>query len=51
MRDLKSIWWIAVFVRGRALVRNICRGFYCIVESVPRRLLLGWSWHRLVEAV
>jgi hypothetical protein len=50
MRGLKSTASAAIFVRGHALMRNIRRGFYCILETVPKRLVLAWSWHRLVEA-
>jgi hypothetical protein len=51
MRGLKSSASAAIFVRGHALMRNIRRGFYCIVESVAQRLFLAWSWHRLAEGV
>lgn len=50
MRGLKSNRSAAVFVVGHALVRNIGRGFYRIVEA-PQRLVLAWSWTRLAAAV
>src|SRR5918912_1803172 len=36
MRGRKSRRSAAIFVRGHALVRNIRRGFYRVVESVPQ---------------
>jgi transposase-like protein len=51
MRGLKSIASAAIFVRSHALIRNIRRGFYRILESVPQRLVLAWTWNRLTEAV
>jgi transposase-like protein len=51
MRGLKSAASAAIFMRGHALMRNIRRRFYRVVESVPQRLLLTWSWNRLAEAV
>jgi transposase-like protein len=51
MRGLKSVVSAAIFVRGHALMRNIRRGFYRIVESVPRLLVFAWSWNRLAGAV
>jgi len=51
MRGLKSLASAATFVRGHALIRNICRGFYQIVESVPQRLVVAWAWNRLAEVV
>jgi transposase, IS6 family len=51
MRGLKSIASAAIFTRGHALMRNIRRRFYRIVESIPQRLVLAWTWNRLVEAV
>jgi IS6 family transposase len=51
MRGLKSLASAAIFMRGHALVRNIRRGFYRIVESVPRRLVFAWAWNRLAGAV
>jgi transposase, IS6 family len=51
MRGLKSIASAAIFTRGHALMRNIRRRFYRIVESIPQRLVLAWTWNRLVDAV
>jgi transposase, IS6 family len=51
MRGLKSISSAVIFVRGHALMRNICRRFYRVVESVPQRLVLAWTWNRLSEVV
>jgi transposase-like protein len=51
MRGLKSVASAAVFIRGHALMRNIRRGFYQIIESAPLRLVLGWTWSRLAAAV
>jgi IS6 family transposase len=51
MRGLKSVPSAAIFMRGHALMRNIRRGFYRIVESVPQRLVFAWAWSRLAEAV
>jgi hypothetical protein len=51
MRGLKSVASAAVFVRGHALMRNIRRGFYQLIESAPLRLVLGWTWSRLAAAV
>lgn len=51
MRGLKSIVSVATFTRGHALVRNIGRGFYRVVEAIPQRLVLVWTWNRLAEAV
>jgi transposase-like protein len=51
MRGLKSIASATIFVRGHALMRNIRHRFYRVVESVPKRLVLGWTWNRLAEAV
>jgi hypothetical protein len=51
MRGLKSGVSAAVFMRGHALMRNLRRGFYRIVESVPHRLVFAWSWNRLAGAV
>src|SRR6266849_1978398 len=44
MRGLKSIASAAIFMRGHALMRNIRRRFYRIVESVPQRLVFAWTW-------
>jgi hypothetical protein len=41
----------AISVRGHALMRNIRRGFYRLVESVPQRLIFAWTWSRLAEVV
>ena len=35
----------------RALVRNIGRGFYRVVEAIPQRLGLVWIWSRIADAV
>jgi transposase-like protein len=51
MRGLKSVASAAIFMRGHALMRNIRRGFYPIVPSVPQRLVFAWTWTRLTEAV
>jgi IS6 family transposase len=51
MRGLKSIVSAAIFMRGHALMRNIRRGFYLVVESVPPRLVFAWTWNRLPEAL
>ncbi len=51
MRGLKSVSAAAIFARGHALIRNIRRGFYRVVESVPHRLVFKWTWNRLAEAV
>jgi IS6 family transposase len=51
MRGLKSAASAAIFISGHALMRNIRRRFYRVVESVPQRLLLTWTWNRLAEAV
>jgi IS6 family transposase len=51
MRGLKSVASAATFMRGHALMRNIRRGFYRIVQSVPERLVFAWTWTRLTEAV
>jgi transposase-like protein len=51
MRGLKSVASAAIFMRGHALMRNIRRGFYRIVQSVPQRLVFAWTWSRLAEAV
>jgi transposase-like protein len=51
MRGLKSVTSAAIFARGRALLRNICRGLYRVVEAVPRRLVLAWTWNRLGQAM
>jgi IS6 family transposase len=51
MRGLKSVASAAVFMHGHALMRNIRRGFYWLVHSVPQRLVFAWTWTRLAEAV
>ena len=51
MRGLKSVRSAAIFARGHALIRNVRRGFYRVVESAPPRLVLAWTWTRLAEAV
>src|SRR5215510_836935 len=51
MRGMKSTHSTAVFVVGHALVRNIYRGFNRVLEWVPLRLVLAWTWNRLAEGV
>src|SRR5262245_48345658 len=51
MRGLKSVESTAVFARGHALMRNIRRGFYTVMEAVPPRLVFAWTWNRLAQAV
>ena len=51
MRGLKSVVSVAIFMRGHALMRNLRRGFYRIVESVAHRLVFAWSWNRLAGAL
>jgi hypothetical protein len=51
MRGLKSITSAAIFMRGHALMRNICRGFYAVIEALPQRLVFAWTWNRLLEVV
>jgi IS6 family transposase len=51
MRCVKSVLSAAIFTRGHALMRNIRRGFYRVVEAVPQRLVLAWTWSRLAEGV
>jgi transposase, IS6 family len=51
MRGLEPIVSAAIFMRGHALMRNIRRGFYLVVESVPPRLVFAWTWNRLAEAL
>jgi IS6 family transposase len=51
MRGLKSLVSAAIFVRGHALIRNIRRGFYPVIEAVPQRLVVTWTWNRLAQAV
>jgi transposase, IS6 family len=51
MRGLKSISSATIFMRGHALMRNIRRGFYRVVEAVPPRLVFAWTWNRLARAV
>ena len=51
MRGLKSVASAAIFMCGHALMRNIRRGFYRIVESVPQQLVFAWAWNRLAGAV
>jgi transposase-like protein len=51
MRGLKSIASAAIFMRGHALILNIRRSFYRIVESVPQRLVVAWTWNRLADTV
>src|SRR5919206_2803013 len=42
MRGLKSAPSAAVFARGHALMRNIRRGFYRVVEAAPPRRMFAW---------
>ena len=51
MRGLKSVASAAIFMTGHALMRNLRRRFYPVVDSAPQRLALAWSWSRLAEAV
>ncbi len=51
MRGLKSVASAVIFMRGHALMRNIRRGFYRIVQSVPQRLVFAWTWTRLAATV
>ena len=51
MRGLKSVSSAAIFMRGHALIRNIRRGFYRVVEVAPQRLVCAWTWSRLAGAV
>jgi len=51
MRGLKSLTSAATFTRGYALMRNIRRGFYRVVEAVPQRVAFGWTWSRMAEAI
>lgn len=51
MRGLKSVTSAAILTRGHALMRNIRRRFYRVVEAIPQRLVLTWTWNRLAEAV
>jgi hypothetical protein len=51
MRGLKSVASAAIFIPGHALMRNIRRGFYRMLESVPQRLVFAWTWTQLAEAV
>ena len=50
MRGLKSVRSAAIVARDHALVRHVRRGFYRVVEAVPPRLALAWTWSRLAEA-
>src|SRR5260370_15784020 len=51
MRGLKSVASAAIFMRGHALMRNIRRGFYRVLESVPHRMIFARTCNRLAEAV
>jgi transposase-like protein len=51
MRGLKSVTSAAIFMRGHALMRNIRRGFYAVIEALPQRLVFAWTWNRLLELV
>jgi hypothetical protein len=48
---MKSIASAAIFMCGHAPIRNICRRFYWIVESVPQRLVFAWTWTPPAEEV
>ena len=39
MHGLKSVGSAMIFTRGHALMRNIRRGFYRVIEAVPQRLV------------
>jgi hypothetical protein len=41
MRGLKSVGAAIIFTRGHALMRNIRRGFYRVIEAVPQRLVFA----------
>ncbi len=45
MRGFNSVTSTAIFMCGHALTRNIHRRFYPVVESVPQRLILAWTWN------
>jgi hypothetical protein len=32
-------------------MRNIRRLFYQVMEAIPPRLVLAWTWNRLAESV
>ena len=51
MRGFKSVGSATIFTRGHALMRNIRRGFYRVIEAVPQRLVFAWTWSRLAAAV
>jgi len=51
MRVFKSVGSATIFTRGHALMRNIRRGFYRVIEAVPQRLVFAWTWSRLAAAV
>jgi len=51
MRGLKSVASAAVFMRGHALMRNVRRSFYRVIELAPLRLVFGWTWSHLASAV
>jgi len=51
MRGLKSVTSAAIFTRGHALMRNIRRGFYRLVEAIPQRLVFAWTWSRLAKGI
>jgi len=39
MRGLKSVGSATIFTRRHALMRNLRRGFYRVIEAVPQRLV------------
>jgi IS6 family transposase len=51
MGGLKSVASAAIFMSGYALMRNIRRRSYGVVDSVPQQLVLAWTWNRLAQAV
>ena len=51
MRGLTSVAWAAIFARAHALMRNVRRNVYRVVESAPARLVLAWTWARLADGV
>jgi hypothetical protein len=51
MRCIKSAPSAVMFTRGHTLMRNIRGGFYRVIDAVPPRLVLAWTWNRHAEAV
>lgn len=47
MRGLRSVDSAAISMRGHALMRNLRRQFYRVVEAIPQRSVLTWTWNRL----